>query len=165
MYYLQEGEGDCDADEHCVGSLKCGKDNCAGANFDPTDDCCFDPNSTTTPPVTITKAPFQHDCKALEDAEELMRNTRIAFGCDVGNPDISLDTCYQISCLEDVLEKTSSCARGSEQINCMSLEKVAKSIEAVNDKFCQGSFFSLSFQLPTSAHELLAYLNNPRIHY
>merc|ERR1719180_747522 len=25
-----EGEGDCDNDDHCSGSLKCGTDNCVG---------------------------------------------------------------------------------------------------------------------------------------
>ena len=138
-YYLQVGEGDCDADEHCRGSLKCGTNNCAGSNFDQTDDCCFDPNPTTTPSVAPTKAPFQLDCKALKDAEELIRNTRIAYGCDVGNPEISLDSCSQISCLEDVLQKSSTCTRGSDQIDCASLEKVSKSIEALTEKFCQGS--------------------------
>ena len=148
--YFQEGEGDCDADEHCLGSLECGKDNCVGTNFDSTDDCCFDPNptttststttttttTTTTAPMTTTKPYFQPDCKALKDAEELLRNTRIAFGCDVGNPDISLDTCSQISCLEDVLKKTSACTRGSEQMDCTSLENVSKSIEALYERHC-----------------------------
>ena len=39
------GEGDCDEDGHCAGSLKCGKDNCLeGVGF-PMDtfDCCFQP--------------------------------------------------------------------------------------------------------------------------
>ena len=143
---FQEGEGDCDNDSDCLGLLQCGTDNCVGINFDSTDDCCFDPNPTTAAPMTTTtttavpvmstKPPFQPDCKALKDAEELMRNTRIAFGCDVGNPDISLDTCSQISCLEDVLKKTSACTRGSEQMDCTSLENVSKSIEALYERHC-----------------------------
>ena len=42
-----EGEGDCDADSHCAGDLKCGTDNCqkftkeAGA----TSDCCYEENT------------------------------------------------------------------------------------------------------------------------
>ena len=31
-----------------MGLLKCGSDNCVGENFDATDDCCYDPTSTTT---------------------------------------------------------------------------------------------------------------------
>merc|ERR1719318_477414 len=31
------GEGDCDNDKQCIGSLVCGKDNCAWGG---TDDCC-----------------------------------------------------------------------------------------------------------------------------
>ena len=37
------GEGDCDSDADCAGSLICGSDNCAtksGGLWDPTDDCC-----------------------------------------------------------------------------------------------------------------------------
>jgi len=132
-----EGEGDCDTDSQCSGSLECGTDNCVGINFDPTDDCCYDPNPSTAAPVTTTETPFQPDCKALKDAEELMRNTRIAYGCDVGNPDISLDSCSQISCLEDVLKKSATCTRGPEQMDCMSLQKVSTSIEALNDRYCQ----------------------------
>ena len=32
------GEGDCDSDSHCAGSLKCGTNNCAWGG---TDDCCY----------------------------------------------------------------------------------------------------------------------------
>lgn len=41
-----KGEGDCDYDNDCIGSLACGTDNCQLMNpdfadkFDPTDDCC-----------------------------------------------------------------------------------------------------------------------------
>ena len=36
-----ENEGDCDSDADCKGDLKCGIDNCNGASFDGTDDCCY----------------------------------------------------------------------------------------------------------------------------
>ena len=45
-----EGEGDCDQDNECAGSLECGQDNCAWG-MDPLgswDDCCQDPATTTT---------------------------------------------------------------------------------------------------------------------
>ena len=35
-----EGDGDCDSDDHCSGSLVCGNDNCVGHGFDGSDDCC-----------------------------------------------------------------------------------------------------------------------------
>ena len=34
------GEGDCDTDSQCSGSLKCGTDNC-GSNFPKGFDCCY----------------------------------------------------------------------------------------------------------------------------
>jgi len=34
------GEGDCDDDRECSSGLVCGTDNCLGAGFDSTDDCC-----------------------------------------------------------------------------------------------------------------------------
>ena len=42
------GEGDCDSDTECYGSLKCGTDNCVGmwgsiVGFAASSDCCFDP--------------------------------------------------------------------------------------------------------------------------
>jgi len=52
------GDGDCDTDNDCAGSLVCGKDNCgdfrdhAGwredsfTSWDTTDDCCMDPGAT-----------------------------------------------------------------------------------------------------------------------
>ena len=37
-----EGEGDCQRDEDCEGTLQCGKDNCglSGGLWDAEDDCC-----------------------------------------------------------------------------------------------------------------------------
>ena len=135
----QAGEGDCDNDDHCSGSLKCGKDNCVGPNFDRTDDCCYDPVPTTTTTTTTTTkppTPLSIDCKAMGDAEKIIRNTRIAYGCDLGNINISLNTCLQISCLEDIQKKSSACARGDDKMNCDSLEKVAKTIANVQAKYC-----------------------------
>ena len=45
---FQLGEGDCDSDTSCAGVLECGSDNCVGESFDASDDCCYDPTSTTT---------------------------------------------------------------------------------------------------------------------
>ena len=56
-----EGEGDCDNDGECAGSLVCGSDNCSW-NPDPNDnwdDCCEDPAETTTPAGCI----FEQDTK------------------------------------------------------------------------------------------------------
>ena len=40
----QEGEGDCDDDTECDGSLECGTDNCPTQNNWPTvADCCYQP--------------------------------------------------------------------------------------------------------------------------
>ena len=36
----KEGDGDCDSDEDCLGSLYCETDSCTGDGFDVTDDCC-----------------------------------------------------------------------------------------------------------------------------
>ena len=42
-----EGEGDCDKDSHCEGTLKCGKNNCRGLydnnSIKSSMDCCYDP--------------------------------------------------------------------------------------------------------------------------
>ena len=34
------GEGDCDKDSDCYGSLTCGTNNCLGSTFSLNDDCC-----------------------------------------------------------------------------------------------------------------------------
>ena len=36
----QEGEGDCDLDSHCEGSLRCGTDNCGKPGWPSGADCC-----------------------------------------------------------------------------------------------------------------------------
>ena len=46
---IAEGDGDCDRDSDCQPGLRCGKDNCVGAQFDATDDCCFAPPSRPDP--------------------------------------------------------------------------------------------------------------------
>ena len=35
-----EGDGDCDYDNHCSGSLVCSSNSCVGHGFDANDDCC-----------------------------------------------------------------------------------------------------------------------------
>ena len=47
----KKGDGDCDSDAQCRGSLKCGDDNCEAMHkwddydkwvlYDSTDDCCY----------------------------------------------------------------------------------------------------------------------------
>lgn len=38
-----EGEGDCDGAGDCLQGLVCGRDNCRGAAYDASDDCCEHP--------------------------------------------------------------------------------------------------------------------------
>ena len=38
-----EGDGDCDNDKQCAGSLVCGIDNCGGSPFPSNYDCCMAP--------------------------------------------------------------------------------------------------------------------------
>ena len=53
-------EGDCDSDEECTGTLKCGNNNCftdegPGSEISSAADCCYDPPKTTTTTTTPTK--------------------------------------------------------------------------------------------------------------
>ena len=130
------GEGDCNSDTSCKGRLRCGTDNCVGESFDKTDDCCFDPFPTTTTTQKPTRVTEIIDCKAMEDAQMLIRNNKIAFGCDIGSPTISLDTCSQISCLEDVIKEIGACRRESNEMDCQSLEKVSTAIMTVTEHYC-----------------------------
>jgi len=140
------GEGDCDSDTNCKGRLKCGINNCVGESFDETDDCCFDPLPNTTNqkpynPTTTNQKPNPGtaiDCKAMEDAQLIIRNTRIAFGCGIGNPTISLNTCSQISCLEGIIKEIGACAREAEKMDCQSLERVSTAILTVTERYCGG---------------------------
>ena len=38
------GDGHCDSDDQCLGTLICGTKNCIGNNFDPNKGCCTEPN-------------------------------------------------------------------------------------------------------------------------
>ena len=40
------GEGDCNSNDDCKGSLVCGSNNCAGSTFVSTDDCCTEPGES-----------------------------------------------------------------------------------------------------------------------
>ena len=56
------GDGDCDQDSDCQAGLRCGEDNCA--QFDDTDDCCYDPD-----PSSVTPNPDpSYDWSAYESA-------------------------------------------------------------------------------------------------
>ena len=37
------GEGNCNSDVKCKGTLICGKNNCIGNNFGANDNCCTEP--------------------------------------------------------------------------------------------------------------------------
>ena len=139
--YLQLGEGDCDSDTSCAGKLKCGTDNCVGEFFDATDDCCYSASETTEKPKSsIDIIGSVVDCTAIGDAQLIIRNTRIAYGCDIGNPTITLNTCSQISCLQDIVEKSVSCARETEKMDCPSLQKVSAALLTVSKQYCDGEF-------------------------
>ena len=157
------GEGDCDRDSHCASGLKCGVDNCEGrTGYVSTDDCCYDPNPATKPPPTTPKAviPFPIDCKAMRSAENIIRKTRIAYGCNIGNPTISLAQCSEVSCLKvktntnkKQIQKrqklicclqgiqTGACDREDDKMDCSSLERVANAMDAVCNQFCPGDKF------------------------
>jgi len=58
MHQCGVGEGDCDSDRDCKGSLKCGKDNCvSGRKFTKMSDCCYDPkpNTKSAPKKSVPK--------------------------------------------------------------------------------------------------------------
>ena len=38
------GDGHCDSDDQCLGTLICGTKNCVGNKFDPNKGCCTEPN-------------------------------------------------------------------------------------------------------------------------
>ena len=70
----QNGEGDCDADSDCEGSLKCGNDNCPAQyvtlyNWSTEVDCCYLPPTstitTTTPMPATTVACTATRCTGL----------------------------------------------------------------------------------------------------
>ena len=42
----QEMEGDCDRDDQCEGSLKCGKNNCGQSDWSSGADCCVSLDSS-----------------------------------------------------------------------------------------------------------------------
>ena len=45
FHQCSENEGDCDNDYDCLGHLICLQNNCPSLpSFEPTDDCCWDPN-------------------------------------------------------------------------------------------------------------------------
>jgi len=75
----QAGQGDCDYDSDCVGSLVCGNDNCQ--NFhpgaEPLADCCITPGVTTTTTTTgSTQAPDSCNCGLA------IRKSKIINGVD-----------------------------------------------------------------------------------
>ena len=54
------GKDDCDSDEECASTLKCGSNNCftdegPGSEISSAADCCYDPPKTTTTTTTPTK--------------------------------------------------------------------------------------------------------------
>ena len=133
---MQLGEGDCDSDSSCAGNLKCGTDNCVGEFFDATDDCCYleKPETTEKPNPLIDIDGSAIDCKAIDDAQLILRTTRLAYGC---NPAIGQKTCSKTSCLQDILEKSSDCARESEKLDCPSLEKVSAAFSTLSKEYCE----------------------------
>ena len=60
-----EGDGDCDSDADCKGSLKCGEgngrdDNCDNTlGFPKVYDCCYDPNEGNFAIITLNKTKYQ----------------------------------------------------------------------------------------------------------
>jgi len=54
-----EGQGDCNYNAQCKGSLICGTDNCDGA-YASTDDCCYDPATHTGSEVGVRDGSFSN---------------------------------------------------------------------------------------------------------
>ena len=64
------GEGDCENDSHCFGSLKCGSNNCdTSLGFGPAWDCCYDdgytPEGKTHQSICITRIPISRHIPKL----------------------------------------------------------------------------------------------------
>jgi len=74
----------------------------------------------------------KQDCMAMKDAYDLISMAAAAKGCDftrTGDPVISLQTCFAISCTADLLRKSSSCKRPSDSAgDCKALENMAKGL-------------------------------------
>ena len=78
------GEGDCDSDSDCIGSLKCGSNNCdTSLGFPPDYDCCYD----TTPCIVDSPNSFpSNPCYTV-----------LGSGCDKGSSTWSSWSCCSIS--------------------------------------------------------------------
>merc|ERR1712141_678149 len=69
------GEGDCDSDADCFGEGECNNslDNCNGATYDATDDCCAclggDTCCTTTNPCNVAEGDCDSDADCKGEAE------------------------------------------------------------------------------------------------
>ena len=104
--------------------------------FDPTTEPRTPPTATTTwtsaPATTPTPSPvpMPPNCQEMQLNGKVVRNTMLAYGCDLGEQCMSRETWSQISCIDDIRKKSEACVQGSEKMDCKSLEKLAKSISA-----------------------------------
>ena len=112
--------------------------------FDPTTEPRTPPTATTTwtsaPATTPTPSPvpMPPNCQEMQLNGKVVRNTMLAYGCDLGEQCMSRETWSQISCIDDIRKKSEACVQGSEKMDCKSLEKLAKSISAALEVCQQG---------------------------
>jgi len=86
------GEGDCDSDAGCIGSLKCGSNNCdTSLGFGPSWDCCYDDGYT--PEVTGCADGSDGSCCTTSNL------------CGIGDGDCDSDD----QCQDDLLCGSNNC--------------------------------------------------------
>ena len=94
------GEGDCDMDADCIGSLKCGVDNCdTSLGFPGNYDCCFNPSCADGSGGTAC-CTSSNKCGVGEGDCDLDADCIGNLRCGIDNCDTSLgfpsnyDCCY-----------------------------------------------------------------------
>ena len=90
-------EGDCDLDNHCLGNLFCGVDNCPN-DFPSGADCCKDGVATTISLTTCSPV----FASAIGDGFCDDTNNMVECNFDGGDccgPDVNTNYCTQCQCL------------------------------------------------------------------
>ena len=129
-----EGGGDCDQDSDCIGSLKCGNNNCRnefssdGSNWSSAADCCFgmytilyvlNTCSQKMPQIWNPNAAFHHivtsdiaeDCKGSPSTD--WNCCSDAFPCTLGGGDCDDDS----QCAGNLVCGSDNCQRDFSSSN------------------------------------------------